>query len=334
MTEDYKKGNPRTINDHNAWRVRGVQQRQAQDRAAALSDATIKMSMIVAVDKWGNVQLENYTNERGVGQWFACMNYIIAKPGQRAFYMLDQNQSPIVLGVMPNEYQTWHPPDPRYFSELEHFMTGTPADTSGNIGLHRWNFSGSGGGNFQHTLANASGAGWHRIHTGGTSGNNAILASRNATFLAEKVREIEIGFSHTHAASVAVFLGLTDNGATYANAICAKFDTNTSDTTWKLYVAIGASSQIFDTGVPVIVDDYMVARLRNLGYGAWELEMENIDTGDSGSALAEAVPTAGMYLLPGAIYDRANGAQRSFDIDYIRWTMFNILRGPGDYWDR
>lgn len=329
MSDDYRKGNPRTMKDHQAWRLRDVQRRQASDRRDAVMQSGLQISMIVGVNRSGDVQLEDYTDELGNGQWFSCLNNIVPSFGQWALYGFI-GDGPVVIGVLPNEYETWKAPNPRMWTEMEHFID-TLTDATGQIGRFNWRWSNTGGFSFQITTPNQYGLGWWRLHTNG-SGTNSVIRSRYALFYANKIREIEFGFIHTYIASVGLYLGLSDDVSTYDNSIVAQYDTAAGHSSWNLHTEVGGVTGNTDTGVPAAANHYMIAKLRNIDDKTWELEVTDVDTGESASVSTTSIPSGGMYIVAG-IYDRSTGIQRSLDLDYIRWTMYNIVQGPSDYWD-
>lgn len=337
MPDDILSGHPRTLLDHQDWRVRDIKKQNAASQQLAIAASNIKISDVVSVSEYGHVRLAAFTNEEGDGKWFSVLNRCIPMVGEYALYvMVDGN--PVVLGTIPNDRDSRHFNEPRYFEHLEHFDVASIADnTQGGLGKYRWLYNASGGFILQKTTVDDYGFGWVRIHTGGTAGQYSTIFQRPAIYMPKRIREMEFGIVPGGLDQLSS-VGLIDHLTGYTNGVYVGYDYSSigglKPATWSLAAANASVYTSYDTGLPVVAGHRYTVYMQNAGNNAWNAEVTDWDTAEVGTATVTGVAPSSACYLHAAVFDRVTNAQaKILDIDFVRWQIFDVDHGPLDIRD-
>jgi hypothetical protein len=194
---------PRTADMHKQMRVRAIQRRQAKSRRRQVLSQQSKTATVVDVNAYGDVKLDRFTNEDGVGEYFTAANGTVPQIGSVVPYT-DLEGVPVVLGTVgeTGEHRLGNPDDgwvgsdyayrgslrydpresvirralpkvgnPFYIEWDDHFHTGTGASLTG-----RYDEGGTGPALAYHV--GGLHETWVRLQTGGTSGNARWISMR------------------------------------------------------------------------------------------------------------------------------------------------------------
>jgi hypothetical protein len=200
---------------------------------------------------------------------------------------------------------------------VEEFASGLT--TTGNVGSLGWTLSNNNGTTSVSALeGEANHPGIVRVKTGTASGNDATIVMRNGTSTNDIARfdniagwEFQWIVRPNQVTDVGHWAGLGAYGQPFAaNAVRAKFDTNTSDATWIFQACDGSCSTAASTVTPVAGTWYRI-RIRSVVAGTILFSVN----GEPEVSISTHVPTT--TLSPGISVRTRTTAESSIDADWF-----------------
>jgi hypothetical protein len=324
MVDIRRTGHPRTLGTHREMQMRDVQRAGAKNNKPIVDRNGLHVGMVVNVDKHGNVQVDNFTDDlTGVGQWFSCLNHTSPRAGDKVIYGY-VDDAPFVLGKMPDDSTAGKIPE--VHMEDTFFFDDFEFGTANDMGILTWQGITSGGGvSMSNGTIDTPGA--IVLSTGTTVGTYSYTHPKFslAAFFAANLYQVGFGGFSPNVSSLCQWVvGLTDNGVAPANYIL--FVSNGTDGNWGVAYKEGASTATPNLGVPYVDNHYYRFLLQRTDTGGtWLASIYDITAGIAGSVLlpftyaGSLVPYSRNYMLTAS-------TSRTAYLDYCWWSRRNLKR--------
>jgi hypothetical protein len=337
--DSFKSGNARTMKMHQEMQIRNTQRHAAQETAQAADRGGLNVAMVTGVSPTGGVQLEGFTMAGGNGTWFGVLNHVTPRVGEFVVYGYVQGV-PVVFGVAPSECTTpWRGPRsglPDYFFK-DDFDIGSTAG-GGWIGNGHWTWAFAAGSSISLGSGTDDHPGVVNLGAGNAVDQYSYSHILSVIHRPEAISEAE-WMIRVNSASQAVANGLwqvgfTNSGTAGTQGIICRHDpaiAGWSSTTWNFEQTFAGTTNMGDTGVPVITDHWYKINFKHLpAPGSWRLTVTDVTDPTNpieGQVEASGFQTTVPVLPWHRVYNRGTNGEKWMVVDYVWWSRLGLKRG-------
>jgi hypothetical protein len=327
MADSERVGDPRTLADHDEWRMRAVQRAAAEDTQIVSRQDGLHIATVVANGPHSEVMIDAFYDPNTMqGRWFQVLNHAQPIPGESVIWAYVDG-SPAVLGPVTNDQRPWRiprsgMPDTLHFDELDVGSIDAPE----GLGISRFTWAAS------NNSIVSQGAGSNVYHpgivilqTGAALDEYAYMSLPRDSMRSESLTEMEFMVQPDSLANVR-------HSAGFVNSVSGKYFLclyeSAAPSGWKLTVN---DTTLVDQGftepiVPVVVNHWYLINFKRLEPGIWFMVVTDMtaDPVITGSKIGYNIPNIDGSPYVG-VYNLLTPA-KTLTADYIMWVRRRIAR--------
>jgi len=312
---------------------RDVQRAQA-NQVPPVERSGLHLDTVVGVNADGDVMLDRFTNDQGVGQFFSCLNHTAPIIGDNVIYGY-VDDAPFVLGKMPDFNQHWRVParglrDTFDYDDFEGYIISGASLFS----KFYWVLSSTANSVFVTPTAafpEHPGEIDMNINTAGVVGNYSVMYAGALTWAMANYHQFEwmVWASNVTNGVCQCLAGLTDHSVNFTNCFLFtnQYNATTGANRWVALCNIGGVGQYtLDLGIDFISTHYYILNVRNLDGVRWVATIVNTTNGDMSVQPIKFVPTVYMVPVMRNYQLAASALTKDYIVDYFAWSKRDLAR--------